>query len=88
MTDSTRPRGRPKGATDSYKRTRTRGKKPSATTLEIVGPPIRDLIFAARTVGKHIGTGRPHWQALEEEENMVTQLIAAIGEAIQNANNS
>lgn len=84
MTDSPpRPRGRPKGSKDSYPRQRAFTKKrPPQTTLEIVMPPIRNLIEAAKTQGIAIGAGRPYGPAQEEVERATTILLAAIREAL------
>lgn len=74
-----RPRGRPKGSKDSYKRQRSFTKtKPPATTLELVMPPIQNLIEAAKTQGIAIGAGKPYGPAQEEVERATTILLAAI----------
>jgi hypothetical protein len=82
-------RGRPVGSRDSYKRQRTHTiteAKTPKTVLELVMPPIRNLIEAAKTQGIAVGAGRPFEPAQEEVERAVTILLAAIREAMQNAN--
>lgn len=84
--NSSRPRGRPKGSRDSYKRQRshtTAEAKTPKTTLELVMSPIRNLIEAAKTQGIAIGAGRPYEPAQEEVERAVTILLAAVREAMQ-----
>jgi hypothetical protein len=79
-------RGRPIGSTDSYNRQRshtTVEAKTPKTALELVMPPIRNLIEAAKTQGIAIGARRPFEPAQEEVERAVTILLAAIREAMQ-----
>jgi hypothetical protein len=79
-------RGRPVGSADSYPRQRshtTAEIKTPQTALELVMPPIRNLIEAAKTQGIAIGARRPFEPAEEEVERAVTILLAAIREAMQ-----
>lgn len=75
---TSRGRGRPKGATDSYPRIRRYGKAPPKQQATELMPIIHALIQAAHTVGQHIHSGRVNKRAVEEEDKILTQLMMEI----------
>lgn len=85
-----RPRGRPVGSRDSYKRTRRPTKNPPSNLLHII-PHIQELIRVAKLAGYHSGlkdVGRRGVYDLRHDQEAVAiaemLLLSSIRQAINN----
>jgi hypothetical protein len=83
MTDAPR-RGRPKGSTDSYPRSRRR-KLPPPEILDIILPAVMQLVESSELNGYHKGIGRPSKPAQEAVDRDIAAVLGEVRRLV-NAN--